>query len=230
MPNWWVSQALEIGGAVSLVSWIVWVIGSIILHELGHGWAAIRSGDRTPIETGHMTWNPMVHMGATSLIVFALFGFTWGLMPVNPSRFRGRYDDAIVAAAGPAMNFGLAVACLVLSGVWEGAATGLWFGGNGLPVHFYENVRMFLRVGVIINVMGVMFNLIPVPPLDGSRVLASVFPPFGRLLGHERGQMIALIAFAVLFIFGSRFVWQAVFAVSSAALGFVEGLVIGVTP
>lgn len=54
------------------------VIFSITLHELAHGWAAIWQGDRTPIETGHMTWNPLVHMGWASLLMFAIVGIAWG--------------------------------------------------------------------------------------------------------------------------------------------------------
>jgi Zn-dependent protease len=104
---------------VALASWVFWVIASIVLHELGHGIAAIRSGDRTPIDTGHMTWNPLVHMGPISLLCFAILGFCWGAMPVDPSRFRGRYDEAKVAAAGPCMNFGLAITCAVLYAVWH---------------------------------------------------------------------------------------------------------------
>ncbi|MBT5381502.1 MAG: site-2 protease family protein, partial [Phycisphaerae bacterium] len=91
------------------MSWIFWVLLSITLHELAHGWAAIWEGDKTPIETGHMSANPVVHMGRFSLIVFALIGFAWGLMPVRPWRFRhGRLGEAIVAIAGPAMNLALA--------------------------------------------------------------------------------------------------------------------------
>src|SRR5262249_8984123 len=110
--NWWVAEIWN-QSPVLLVSWIVWVIGSIVLHELAHGWAALWCGDRTPIETGHMTWNPLVHMGQMSLLMFALVGIAWGQMPVDPSRFRGRYDDAKVALAGPLMNLALAITALV---------------------------------------------------------------------------------------------------------------------
>lgn len=77
MQGWWVATIWETSPFL-LLGWIVWVIGSITLHELAHGWAAIRCGDRTPIETGHMTANPIVHMGPMSLIVFGLFGIAWG--------------------------------------------------------------------------------------------------------------------------------------------------------
>ena len=69
--SWWVKDAYEIS-PIFLYSWIFWVIFSIVCHELAHGWAAIRVGDDTPIHTGHMTWNPVVHMGTTSLIMLGL--------------------------------------------------------------------------------------------------------------------------------------------------------------
>ncbi|VAX40844.1 hypothetical protein MNBD_PLANCTO03-1356, partial [hydrothermal vent metagenome] len=85
--GWWVEVYWQ-QDKVLLVSWVFWLFVSIVLHELAHGFAAIRCGDRTPIELGHMTPNPLVHMGPASLIAFALFGLAWGSMPVNPSRFR----------------------------------------------------------------------------------------------------------------------------------------------
>ncbi len=75
------------------------VVVSICLHELAHGWAAIRQGDDTPIQLGHMTFNPMVHMGSVSLLLFVFTGIAFGAMPVNPLRFRSRYGQAIVSGA-----------------------------------------------------------------------------------------------------------------------------------
>ena len=88
---------------------VVTVIISIVLHELAHGWAAIWQGDDTPKMAGHMTADPMVHMGGMSLLMLALVGMAFGAMPVNPRNFRSRFGDALVSAAGPAMNFLLAL-------------------------------------------------------------------------------------------------------------------------
>ena len=77
MDGWWVADMWSESPA-RLISWVFWVILSVTLHELAHGVAALWQGDRTPEETGHMTWNPLVHMGQWSLIMFVLVGIAWG--------------------------------------------------------------------------------------------------------------------------------------------------------
>src|SRR4051794_8117784 len=88
---------------------VITVVVSICIHELSHGFMAIALGDRTPIESGHMTLNPAVHMGVFSVLCLLTAGIAWGSMPVDPTRLRGRYADALVAAAGPASNVVLAL-------------------------------------------------------------------------------------------------------------------------
>ena len=192
--DWWVSNLLAENPAL-LASWVVWVIGSIVLHELGHGWAAIARGDRTPIDSGHMTWNPLVHMGGMSLLMFALVGIAWGAMPVNPSRLRGRYADAAVAAAGPAMNLGLAIGAVLGAALWRGYA-----GGVGEP--FYSNVAMFFEVGAFLNLLLLALNLLPVPPLDGSRILADVSPGYRRLIDKPEAAVVGMLILIVVVFSG----------------------------
>ena len=202
--NWWVATFWEMD-PMFLVAWVFWVIASICLHELAHGWAAIRQGDDTPIHTGHMTWNPMVHMGGTALILFAIFGFTYGAMPVDPSRFRSRYGDAFVAAAGPLCNllqFGTLMTALIL---WVSF-------GSGLDPTFFKNMQTFLFVGCAINLLGFLFNLIPVPPLDGWRIASDFSRAYASLWQGEKGAVIGLIAFTLLFLFGGRYVFSFVLA------------------
>lgn len=205
--SWWVSEWFAIN-PVFLVSWVIWVVGSITLHELGHGYVAVRCGDDVPIHSGHMTLNPLVHIPGMAWIMFAIFGFTWGLMPVNPSNFRGRYDEAKVAFAGPLVNLSLCVACLLLDVIWlkVGAAIG---------DPFHKNVHTFLWCGVMINMMGFVFNLIPIPPMDGSRILGDFFPKYNEIWRSERGSVIALVAFAVLFFYGSSKIWALVIFASA---------------
>ncbi|HYE03552.1 MAG TPA: site-2 protease family protein, partial [Phycisphaerales bacterium] len=173
MPqSWWASDVLERGGPVLLYSWVVLVMVSIVLHELAHGWAAIRLGDDTPIHAGHMTLNPLVHMGPVSLLVFALAGIAWGAMPVDPSRIRGRHGEALMAFAGPAMNLLLALifaalAALLVALADRGVIPPL--ARSELAGHGWA----FFSLGVMLNLALAIFNLAPVAPLDGSRVLSS---------------------------------------------------------
>jgi Zn-dependent protease len=208
MGTWWVSDLLnKPGGEVMLISWVIWVVGSIVLHELGHGWAAIACGDDTPRETGHMTWNPLVHMGWPSFIAFAILGIAWGLMPVNPSRFRGRYDDAIVALAGPMMNVLLALSAIVLYAIWVGAAGGWWF-GTPVPDKLFINVRTFLWVGAYLNIALALFNLFPIPPLDGSRVLSTFVPQLREAFFSPQGAIFGLIVMVLLFRYAPGIIFK----------------------
>ncbi|TVQ31079.1 MAG: site-2 protease family protein [Phycisphaeraceae bacterium] len=219
--GWWVADLLESNPAL-LVSWAVWVIGSIVLHELAHGWAAIRCGDRTPIELGHMTWNPVVHMGGMSLIIFFVIGIAWGAMPVNPSRFKGRHDEAIVAAAGPAMNLGLALLAIILAGVWST----LFAGVGGDP--FHGNVFQFFWVGAMLNLVLMALNLLPVPPLDGSRILASFSWTLRQLFANPQAQFATLALLMLLFITGGFGQFFAVAStVADAGINLVQTILPG---
>lgn len=207
--DWWVSNLLAESPAL-LISWVVWVVGSITLHELAHGWAAISRGDRTPIETGHMTWNPLVHMGGMSLLLFALIGIAWGAMPINPSRIRGRHGEAFVAAAGPAMNLALAAGAVLLGGVWVAI-------GSGVGEPLYGNLRTFFFAGAFLNLVLAGLNLLPIPPLDGGRILASYSRSVRRLFGDPQTAMIAsFAAIIIIFRFGGR-MWGP--AMDAASIG-----------
>lgn len=215
--NWWFSDAWEVDRVLAL-SWVLWVIVSITLHELGHGLAAIRCGDDTPIALRRMTFNPFVHIPGMAWLMFAVFGFTWGLMPVNPSNFRGRYDDAKVAAAGPAVNFVLFLICAVVTAVWQAKATG------HVQDPIFSNVRTFFYVGTFANLMGLVFNLIPIPPLDGSRILSNFSSDYRRLWEGPNAAVIGMVAFAVLFFWGSKEIWPKVLDWSKQSINAIASL------
>jgi len=222
--GWWIADYWQAGETVLLASWIFWVIVSICLHELGHGVAALWEGDDTPRVTGHMTMNPLVHMGGMSLVVFLLVGFAWGLMPVNPSRFRHRrWGDAIVAGAGPAVNLVLAFVLLTAAGM----VSGLILGKDGAPA-WGERVFVFLYTGGWLNLALMALNLLPVPPLDGSRILASASAGYQRLLMHPNAQIFGLAIFMLVFWitpFGST-VLGLLQSVALLWVGLVQGVFI----
>lgn len=208
MPQtWWVTDFLKAGGPIFLFSWVVWVIGSITLHELSHGWAAIRHGDRTPIETGHMTLNPLVHMGPTSLIMFALVGIAWGLMPIDPSRMRGRYAEAKVAAAGPLMNISLALVAVIGATVVKAISHGQGL-SNGLhAMDTLANFYLFFKVGAMLNLTLAAYNLVPVPPLDGWRIGCAVSRTFQSAFGSEAGIAVGTVGTVLLFYVGGSYIF-----------------------
>jgi len=170
------------------VSVVVSVVISIVLHELAHGWAAIWQGDDTPIRRGHMNVNPLVHMGGFSLILLFLVGFSYGQMPVNPSRFKGRYGDAIVSLAGPAMNLLLALLGLTVLGLWQ------QMGSESLS-QSQINAQHFLWFFGRTNIMLCLFNLIPIPPLDGSSILATFNKDYARFTSDPSKQQVMMFLF-----------------------------------
>ncbi|HEY8746948.1 MAG TPA: site-2 protease family protein [Tepidisphaeraceae bacterium] len=146
------------------------IIFSICFHELAHGLVAVWLGDDTPIEEGRLTLSPFVHMGLFSLICLLVAGIAWGAMPVNENRLRGRYGVALVAIAGPATN--VLLAGLALGGL------GLWMRADprasaDLP-QMAQNARYLLWLTGYANVLLAIFNLIPIPPLDGSNIMRSL--------------------------------------------------------
>ncbi len=225
MSQWWVAGVLsQPNGAILLGSWVVWVIGSIVLHELGHGWAAMACGDETPRWTGHMTWNPVVHMGWGSLVVFALLGIAWGAMPVDPSRFRGRYDDALVAFAGPMVNVLLSAGSLLAYCVWTPLAGGYWLSA-GAPHELYVAGQIFFFTGAMLNLALALFNMAPVPPLDGSRILASLFPPYQQLMQTEVGRVLTIVLIIATFSVGGSVIFPAARRATRNAADQVLGLI-----
>lgn len=198
MQKWWVTDALQDHGAPYLVSWIVLVIGSIVIHELAHGWVAIRCGDDVPLHSGHMTINPFVHIPQMAWIMFALVGYTWGLMPVNPYNFRRRYDDALVSFAGPASNLILAIIFSLL------LVALIRFGHNISNDMLRANLLDFFEIGTWLNLVLFFFNLLPVPPLDGSSILMSFFPSIRRFFSQEKAQFFVVVLMIGVFVFGAK--------------------------
>jgi Zn-dependent protease len=197
--TWWVHDLWMSGRGIELVSWIFWVIASITLHELAHGWAAIWEGDDTPRTTGHMTANPVVHMGVPSIIAFLIIGIAWGMMPVNPYRFRhGKWGRILVSFAGPAMNLLIAFVVLTILGCITN------------PQVEQTNVEAFLLLGGFLNLILFALNMLPVPPLDGSNILANLSTTIGGWYRHPQAQMAGLLLFFALIwsnMFGVAFMW-----------------------
>jgi len=143
---------------------------SMPIHEWAHAWAAYQLGDDTAARRGRLTINPLAHLDPIGTVSLAIFGFGWGKpVPVNPYRLRGerRKSHALVSVAGPLSNLVLSMlAAIPFRLGWLslfGSSSGISL--QGVLVQF-----------ISINLALMVFNLIPFPPLDGSRVLAWLLP------------------------------------------------------
>ena len=212
------------------------VVISIVLHELAHGWAALRLGDPTPQVQGRMTGNPLVHMGPFSLVALAIAGIAWGQMPIDPSQLRGRYGEAIVSAAGPAMNLLLALGCMLILGVLLGLwglgsvpAAALNFGGSTITTAaglsaLQGNLLQLLAIGATYNLLLMFFNLLPAPPLDGSHILANFSRPYARWVGDPKHHGTFMLIFIGAFMLAGRPLTQLCLRLMNDATGLVSGL------
>ena len=161
------------------------VVFSICLHEFCHAWTALKFGDSTAADRGHLTLNPLKQMGPISILMFLILGFAWGAVPVDPYvlRARNRHAPALVALAGPAANFGL-----FLVGFF-----GFGFLYSRTGYNFEDVVLLFLLLGYF-NAFLCLFNLLPVPGLDGWAALTEYVPRLKRLSSEfAKGVTIFLI-------------------------------------
>ncbi|SEA65698.1 Zn-dependent protease (includes SpoIVFB) [Desulfuromusa kysingii] len=174
---------------------------AIILHEVAHGYMAERFGDPTARLLGRLTLNPFKHLDPIGSIAIFIFGFGWARpVPVNPGNFRRPRRDMIwVALAGPATNLSLAVfSALLLRGLSLIDQTS--FGGWSSYTHFVAPVKMMAGFSLYINVLLGLFNLIPIPPLDGGRILTGILPErYASLIGKLEPFGFVLILLVVFF-------------------------------
>lgn len=181
-------------------AWVLIAVVSTVLHELGHGLTALKLGDPTPRIQGRITGNPLIHMGPVSLAALLITGMCWGLMPIDKTRLRGRYGEAQVALAGPMVNLLLALLALVGGSLW------IRFAGFPDTASTAYRGYQLLWMMTYINLMLFVFNLLPIPPLDGSHILANLNPSYRSLLGSDGFQAMAVLLFVAAFLlFGLMF-------------------------
>lgn len=173
------------------------LVFSICLHEYFHAWTAYREGDESAAE--FMTLNPLRQMGVISLLMMAIIGIAWGAVPVDVSRFRGRWSRLKVALAGPFANFLLfllSAVIFILIGVFRSRANQMT-----APVIF-----IIFLFGMY-NFTLMLFNLLPVPGLDGWIAACELFPKLKTISSEfAKGAMLFLILLA---FFGIQYLFAA---------------------
>ncbi len=165
---------------------------AIIFHEISHGYVAYLLGDRTAKNSGRLSLNPIQHMDPLGLLCMIIFGFGWAKpVPVNPYFFKNRkLGMALVSIAGPVSN--LLMAVLSMSVI---LAVSLFDIESRALLGALNVVLEFFLVFAILNIGLAVFNLIPVPPLDGSKILFSLLPrrAYSFILKYERYGMLILL-------------------------------------
>ncbi len=172
------------------------VIVAMTFHEFAHAWVATKLGDDTPRLQGRLNLNPMSHIDPIGLICLTLLGFGWGKpVQINPRNFDGKYSlskaEAMVAAAGPIMNFIIAFIFLIIYGIFV------------LTIKTYTATTDII-ISILISIISVniglgVFNLIPIYPLDGSKVLSHFLPYRAREWMMNNQLILTIIVFFIVF-------------------------------
>jgi len=225
---------MNIDSILEIIFSLVAIFGAIVLHEVAHGYVAYRLGDPTAKSRGRLTLNPLAHVDpigtllVPGVLAIMRFVFHWNVLligwakpvPINPAYFRNPLRGTLyVALAGPGTNFALAL-------IGTGLFRLLWaavspstsiagFGGNLIQWLLY-----LLSSFVLYNLVLGFFNLLPVPPLDGSRILMYFLPANGRriLMSLERYGMFIVVA--LYYLGGIAVLFNAVGRLWRLLLGF----------
>lgn len=197
--DWW--------GLLTFLLRLCAVLLCLTVHEVSHGLVAYRLGDSTAKDKGRLTLNPIKHISVFGLALMVTAGVGWAkAVPVNPNNFKEpKRDMAITALAGPVSNFILALLAGALTSV-------LYFAVGFEGILASDGIYLlatFLISLVTLNIGLGIFNLIPIPPLDGSKVLFSFLPQrvYWTILRYERYVMIALLGLVWLGVFNGPLNW-----------------------
>ena len=185
---------------------------SLSFHEFGHAWVAKQFGDDTAERAGRLTINPRAHIDPMGLLMVVMVGFGYAKpVPTDPRRFTSRYADLLVAAAGPGMNLLLAI--VTINFYVLGLKIGWIFFQQPGPYYFFSYLTL-------INLLLMVFNLLPIGPLDGHYILPYFLPrrlaSLYRYYNHRYGNWLLLLL-VLLTVFGVP-VFQSILGISRAIL------------
>lgn len=199
---------------------IIAILIALTVHEWAHAFTADRLGDPTPRSAGRLTLNPIAHLDPLGTLMFFLVHFGWGKpVPISPRYFKHpKRDSALTALAGPASNLVLAILSFVLI-VWVtpeslsvGSASDL-LGSPGFGVRLNQFFGEVLAKSLFINLALMAFNLLPIAPLDGSKILLPFIPlryedDYERFMMHGPFILIGLLIAERLFDFPLLAYWM----------------------
>ena len=175
---------------------------TLTIHEFSHGYVAYLLGDDTAKRAGRLTLNPISHIDPIGLLMLFIVRIGWAKpVPVNPYNFKNQKRDmAITAAAGPASNFVMAIILSIVFNLLKAANPNILYSGS-MPTQFFIGMLVY---AILINLALGIFNLLPIPPMDGSKILGGFLSDeaYYKYTAQERkGAQILMIVFAISFVF-----------------------------
>lgn len=214
---------MELNTIQKIAVWAIPLIFAVTLHEVAHGYVALLCGDRTAKLLGRLTLNPIKHIDPVGTVLLPLlmlmvsnFIFGWAKpVPTDPRHFRHpRRDMALVSLSGPLANLLMALAWGLIAklGILADMHGNAWF---GIPLTYMGGA------GIMINVVLAILNLIPIPPLDGGKFVASLLPPrlayeYNKIEPYGAFIIIALLLLGILSTIMQPFIYY--------LINFIEAL------
>lgn len=199
------------------------VLIALMFHELAHGFVSIKLGDPTPRMQGRMTLNPLAHLDLVGTILMIFTGFGWAKpVQINPRYYKDpKKGMAITALAGPLMNFFLAILAMLLYGIYF-----IIVNKTGLMAGAMYSVGYLVMRFVTLNLCFMVFNFIPIPPLDGSRVLGIFLSnrAYFKVQEYERYSFLILILLSATGVF-NRLIGTGVSVIFNVMLSGLQSLV-----
>lgn len=203
------------------------VIVAITFHEFAHAYAADKLGDTTPRNQGRLTLNPVSHLDPFGFILMMFAHIGWGKpVPINPNNFNSNksrgFCEAMVSLAGPLMNFFLAIVCCFIYTILIASGSNFIDGSIGTVIMYLLSMLITVNIG-----LGV-FNLIPLPPLDGEKIFRNIMP-FAVKDWLDRNYQTLYMVFMILWIFGIlEIIVSPVISIISDVIFSVVRIVVGI--
>ena len=202
-------QSIFRGQGVDMSNLIAQILASLLIiflilpfHEFAHGWVAGKLGDPTAKYSGRLTFNPLASVDPLGAVGLILFGFGWAKpVPVDPRYFKKpKRDMALTALAGPLANLLASFVSAILLNLVILVSGGSVTDGTYMPNTLISFLLVFLGACVTINISLAVFNLLPIPPLDGSRILAIFLSDRATEMYYRYQNIIMYALFALLLV------------------------------